>query len=829
MYEKKYYLIIFFIIFDALIIQAIPDKDAMTGLVLFGSSIACTAGIQAWKNNNTKKIPSPQSEATISNPTLSNKFTVSISQTSLDGDDQKRALKIKQIKQDFRARQNIKLHQQALIPTKLIQSSAHPLLLKDRPEFTPYEYAKFSNDRLIRTAIIANHVGSLQPQLKNLPHLKTQYMQQEKRYQKIGKILQKIDDLYRAHNNDATLKFLEQHVTSLNSPQTQSEYSCVDSLSKITEKIDSISKRYTILPKGSTSKKVIFLGSFHGTWGNPSSYGGTGTKALSQSFLIYAQRLALEQDAMVYLDIIEWSGKLDKNARQKAGQAIAAEWAKEIKKTQELNPNTLISVQAIGHSHGCNVINFAAEKLHEANIIIDHATFFGSPVSDIENPKIHHILNMFGNLDFTGSIGSMISTWGRASSLRKETIDQAKKIQNIVVKSDGEDLNHTSIKHIGMSFLPLIQTYVKENFNNQRDIILNVYDTSIDEESKFEIKNHSEFECIDSIKPFKYTIEGMIDTIHAAGSCDFDTLEQDAPDTQLSDANTKKYRARYAHKAKSSIHFQPNLYERFIGETQSTHTPAWVLKTLQQTHANSQSIIGYTESLQNYLQNFLVALWNPSLRESQITRDAAPQTPSRSLESSYILIPNFDEKIDKAQVDIASEYSLKNKSLMLAQLYASTQEYDDPEEQMNIIKTLNQKFKTENDAITSWQYNYEWIIGTTRTAENPTWTQPEKEQLQSAKEIYMRLKENSKKDFNGILAGYEDLEPSIQQALLSACQQGLKFSNIEDFAKNYMETQVCSDAEIHSPQSLQISSSQYTTALSSPQGQSESLRSPEEK
>ncbi|MBP6869685.1 hypothetical protein KBC04_02290 [Candidatus Babeliales bacterium] len=559
-------------------------------------------------------------------------------------------------------------------------------------------------------------------------------------------VIQKIDRLYRKNDHEGINTLVSHHILPFDDQRGKKD--------------GRTSTKHTFHPTGSIPQKVIFLKSVHGTWGNPSSYGENTDKPMSRSFLAYAQRLALEQNAIVYLDVIKWDGTLSKTARKQAGENLAIELITELQEIQETHPDKKVFIQTIGHSHGCNVINYAAEELKKEGINVDEAIFFGSPISDIEPTNIKNILNIFGKLDFTGSMGSWLSTAGTSTEMRKD----GSHVKNIALQHEGKDLNHTSIKYIGMAFLPMIQKFTQENYTEQNHLIVDIYDekkytnqSTFNEDDLEEITHETAVQALPN-----YQVTGFIDELHAKDGFDFDAHNNDSSELHASNETRKEYLKRY--ETHSSIYRDPNMVERFISEGESAGIPSWILQTLQTTQKTSQATTDYLSSLQIWLRQQLTS-----------------NQPSQEQDEYY----NIDAIIASSKIKIEKESRSKEKSLLIAQTYGDIilAACDNGLDVELTQQKLNDSLRTMNDQIGKWQ----WIIGKTRTSDNGSWTPQEKEQLVNAQEIYKKLHLYQGQELSEMLSGYENLDDNAQQALTSAIEQGLKITNIEEITSEYMK------------------------------------------
>ena len=269
--------------------------------------------------------------------------------------------------------------------------------------------------------------------------------------------------------------------------------------------------------KDQQNKTKIIIKLVHGTFSNKDSLGGGNEERIpTKSFMIFAEQLKVACNATVQLDSFSWSGGASLKKRKTAGIDLARSIAEDKAKHEEA------VVWCIGHSHGCNVINFAAQKLKDLDVIgdesiptvindnnhitIDNAVFIASPTLDI-NPmqvtggdhryNITHLMNIYGLSDVIAPIGSVINRPITAlklfaksvtSCFRKEpeaeeiTIldkdasrHESETVKNIVIKYRGTDLDHTTIKHITSRFMAGIIEYINKKFPKNFKLFLDIY------------------------------------------------------------------------------------------------------------------------------------------------------------------------------------------------------------------------------------------------------------------------------------------------------------------------------------------------------------------
>lgn len=259
-----------------------------------------------------------------------------------------------------------------------------------------------------------------------------------------------------------------------------------------------VSPDLTKIPDNFTSPKSIVLYYVPGTWTNaenyinkhkPSDMSDEFTEAnfaqhpFTSSLQIFAQKLANDKKTSVCVKLFKWDAHATEQARKKAGNDLA---------TDILQNNAHAEIWTIGHSHGGNVINHAAQnKAH-----IDTAVFFGTPVLDVgpaKNKKynIDNLVNLYSNADGIGTAGSALtSIWTgnfSATLLKDRSLDQNERVINIGIKKDGKDLDHAGVKKVGLEYLASILHKAHTDFVLNSDIVCNI-DTQLNEYGKATIQ-----------------------------------------------------------------------------------------------------------------------------------------------------------------------------------------------------------------------------------------------------------------------------------------------------------------------------------------------------
>jgi hypothetical protein len=478
-----------------------------------------TRGKQARNNQNQKQLSAIEIQKIARGYTdrqSYNQQTAALKQIKLD--DLQRQSDKNKLKQDF-----LKRGKQPI------------LLLKNEPEFenSQYKSPTFStytsashtkqekSDALVRQAVIAS--ASTTPTKEQVLLSTLCHKEQER------KITDQIYDAYRKQDSNSLTKILDENIESITIDNRDAQKQSIDG---------KITKRYAIVPKINANyphpNKSNILTLFHGTWSSPDGYGKDLTKPQSQDILQYAKTQAILNNAITYLDIAEWPGKLNLEQRKNAGAAIARETLQEIEKIEAKNPQVEVAIETISHSHGCNVANFYAEKLKHENIAVRQATFIGSPDLDVKATNIEKLNNYHGALDFTGRAGSMITNGGRSASLHKDaSCCSANVINNAEIIIAGKRVNHIDIKGI-FKHLPTVEARLQDNYNGT---------LHIDNESKHE----------DNLS---YDLDGSY------------ILPTDSPNylvkNVLNNEHQKEYHQRYPNNPPAGS--EANWLERFVDE-----------------------------------------------------------------------------------------------------------------------------------------------------------------------------------------------------------------------------------------------------------------------
>lgn len=146
-----------------------------------------------------------------------------------------------------------------------------------------------------------------------------------------------------------------------------------------------------------------------------------------------------------------------------------------------------------------------------------------------------------------------------------------------------------------------------------------------------------------------------------------------------------------------------------------------------------------------------------------------------AMSNSGVLLPDaIDVAIEKAKDDIAAEPSYEKKTLIRAQLNTVLADIDTIEGQEHARQKIKEALQAEDNMLENWQYEYEWIIGKTRTQANPTWKKDLGiiNELELAKAYYNRFKESPISLISHLQVNPPTFKPEVKQALMTAIRQG---------------------------------------------------------
>lgn len=193
----------------------------------------------------------------------------------------------------------------------------------------------------------------------------------------------------------------------------------------------------------------------HGTYSQQMGFGDDLKRKSTHNIIDLAHTLGCTYNKAVEIISFAWSGILDVKARKEAGQTLA-DFLLSCKKGYD-------PVWTVAHSHGCNVVNWAALAMLQAGhtMPIDTAIHLASPMPDFEvdttalagltEPEYAYnmkkIIHCFGSNDCTQVFGSLQSAWTSGRKTRPGT--QAECVAyNVRTQLNGSQLNHSTIKNV---------------------------------------------------------------------------------------------------------------------------------------------------------------------------------------------------------------------------------------------------------------------------------------------------------------------------------------------------------------------------------------------
>ena len=201
---------------------------------------------------------------------------------------------------------------------------------------------------------------------------------------------------------------------------------------------------------------VMVLMCVHGTWSNNESFGGDLDKKATINIMNFAAMLAKSYDCAVKVVSFTWSGKLSLNQRKEAGEVLAEYFTNKNKSKFKNN------VWVLTHSHGCNVVNWAAQFMKEKNCsyFFDKAIYMASPDSDKTDSdskdKLRFYINTIYNFYGTGDCSQVLASFESKGTLKRklqEEVTGQSVVYNIRVQENGKALNHVNIKTV-IEYLP---------------------------------------------------------------------------------------------------------------------------------------------------------------------------------------------------------------------------------------------------------------------------------------------------------------------------------------------------------------------------------------
>jgi hypothetical protein len=546
---KKIFITIFFIFFNITKIQSDSGQNSNIGALLFGASVA--TGITYAKFNKPKP-----NENHYNLQTVGQNSTTQVSQQSLDNINAKQPQsgetqqknnpnKAPLLLISFDPNFNKYVATEELVERAIRHNSGNP-------QVTQYNQPRVILQNQPNSPINPSNVRNSTKQQNQAPLLLITY---DPNFNKKDFFLNKFKELYRAHDIESLKAFLQnnglQHLTDNRAETALNQGKNQQTLKENT----SVAVRHTFNPLTKLPTKLIHLNVFHGTNSSSRGFGADSSRSHTQWLQMYAQYLAIKEEAMVYCDAIEWSGELSEGARKEAGMQIAQAILMEKQQIQEQNHTMPYSVHAIGHSYGTSVISVLADQLSKLNspVSIDHAIYLGAPTLDVESQNIKQALNIFGASDLIGRGGSLLSTGLKSASLRKD----ADNTKNVVLKIEGRDTNHASVKDAFKYLIQITESSSQEFSPEERDLIINIKDTNAkpteqtaqDEEDYNQARKGSNFQAIVMINE-NHSINGYTD--------------EENEDIKKSRQREQEFLQEYGYSVRKKSPFYKNVVGEFI-------------------------------------------------------------------------------------------------------------------------------------------------------------------------------------------------------------------------------------------------------------------------
>lgn len=318
-------------------------------------------------------------------------------------------------------------------------------------------------------------------------------------------ILEELKPIARLDDSTKLQKFLRKNVSNIETTQAERAIFFGEKENESHAHAITISTERTFTPKNSSTNEIIYLPVIHGTFAKKGkSFGDDETHPITESMILYAQRMALEKNAVVKLLVIKWSGEWDEKARVESGQNLANQLNARIAK-EKSNPNINISVQVIAHSYGCDVARIMIQKSSQ-DIQFGHAFFLASPPTHIDVSDRVQDFHIYGDLDGVATA----EAW-RLSNCTTTSIHNSLAHANIRAKIEGEDLNHKSIKSI-IRYLHEIPT-ITENYPKENAFIVHIdNEKRVTTFDKNENQDEDESDLQDIPHDMQYNLITLIDT-----------------------------------------------------------------------------------------------------------------------------------------------------------------------------------------------------------------------------------------------------------------------------------------------------------------------------
>ena len=236
---------------------------------------------------------------------------------------------------------------------------------------------------------------------------------------------------------------------------------------------------YRYRPESCNADKKILIVVAHGTWSSKSEQFHHQNDSEFNNILLYAQQEAEQKKTTVDVLSWQWTGDDLDTARTASGQSLAL-LLNNIKQNYS-------HVATVAHSHGANIINIAS---HYTNFDIDRMIHFAVPVvisDDNYLPnKVKEVFNFYSTGDavqYLGSINRNLSyvksliAYGSCRKYPLEYIQAHRRIYNIRTQVNGANPGHSDLRAPLLSRLPAIIAGIKNNYNYQDDLDINIENT----------------------------------------------------------------------------------------------------------------------------------------------------------------------------------------------------------------------------------------------------------------------------------------------------------------------------------------------------------------
>ena len=230
-------------------------------------------------------------------------------------------------------------------------------------------------------------------------------------------------------------------------------------------------KNFCYRPLNCSTNSKLYLFSLHGTMSSWNVFGNS-TTASSKAIRELAKELAYIYNQPVELLVVNWGGELSQKRRIKVGSLLA-----EYVSQKHSNAND--KIWAIGHSHGCNVINNMAEELRNHKLSLDCALLIAPIALDI-NPccptpqnkefrplNIKECYNFYSCGDLTQAAGSTQNGEPNCKFFPACPQCQAYCIE---IYPNNEEVDHLTIKIVVLEQLVPLMCIIKRDFPLATDL-----------------------------------------------------------------------------------------------------------------------------------------------------------------------------------------------------------------------------------------------------------------------------------------------------------------------------------------------------------------------